>query len=125
MTKEEAIDVFEGVLELDGISMFYQPGGKAGSLTIRGIKEASRIAISAIRAQQAKLDRSLWEGCPVCITNECETCKYTYCRKREYPCCDCSRNKKYEPDGFCPVCGRPLTEEAWAELERRINGGAS
>lgn len=22
---------------------------------------------------------------------------------------------------FCPMCGRPLTEEAWAELERRIN----
>ena len=21
---------------------------------------------------------------------------------------------------FCPVCGRPLTEVAWAELERRI-----
>lgn len=24
---------------------------------------------------------------------------------------------------FCPRCGRPLTEEAWAELERRVCGG--
>lgn len=24
---------------------------------------------------------------------------------------------------FCPNCGRPLTEEAWTELKRRIVGG--
>lgn len=53
MTNEEAVDIFEGIDELDGISMFYQPGGKAGKLTIYG-------------------------------------------------------------------CGRPLTEEAWAEMEMRI-----
>lgn len=23
---------------------------------------------------------------------------------------------------FCPKCGRPLTEEAWAELEKRLRG---
>lgn len=23
---------------------------------------------------------------------------------------------------FCPNCGRPLTDEAWAELERRVCG---
>lgn len=23
---------------------------------------------------------------------------------------------------FCPKCGRPLTEEAWAELEKRVRG---
>ena len=26
---------------------------------------------------------------------------------------------------FCPVCGRPTNEGAWAELERRINGGTA
>lgn len=101
MTSKEAIDIFEGVGELEGISMFYQPGGKAGKLTIRGIKEASQLAITALRAQQtpAKLDRSRWWGC--------ETCKGGRYRRGEY----------------CPGCGRPLTEEAWAELERRINDG--
>lgn len=24
---------------------------------------------------------------------------------------------------FCPICGRPLSEESWAELERRVCGG--
>lgn len=23
---------------------------------------------------------------------------------------------------FCPYCGKPLTEEAWAEMEQRIGG---
>lgn len=23
---------------------------------------------------------------------------------------------------FCPICGRPLTEEAWRELEKRLRG---
>lgn len=30
-------------------------------------------------------------------------------------------NKQYATR-FCPVCGKPLIEEAWAELERRIGG---
>lgn len=26
------------------------------------------------------------------------------------------------PVNYCPVCGRPLTPEAWEEMERRVNG---
>lgn len=72
--------------------------------------EACNIAVSALRAQQipAKLDRSRWDGCVVC--NRCGVggsikllCNAV---KAEY----------------CPFCGRPLTDEAWAELERRIGG---
>lgn len=62
------------------------------------------IAIDALRAQQtaAKLDRSRWEGC-ICCT-----------RKNQLM----AREKHgYR---YCEHCGRPLTEEAWAELERRI-----
>ena len=71
--------------------------------------EAYGIAIRALHAQKdsnlveidqvkpAKLDRSRWEGC--------EYCKNMSILK-----------------GFCYSCGRPLTEEAWAELERKIGG---
>ena len=71
--------------------------------------EAYGIAIRALHAQKdsnlveidqvkpAKLDRSRWEGC--------EYCKNMSTLK-----------------GFCYSCGRPLTEEAWAELERKIGG---
>lgn len=113
MTSEEAIEIFEGVGELEGISMFYQPGGKAGKLTIHGIKEASQMAISALRAQQAhtKLDRSQWRGCVVC--NRCGEGGLNELL------CGGAKAK------YCPFCGRPLTGEARAELERRINGGTT
>lgn len=52
----------------------------------------------------AKLDRSRWEGCELCGDQDVLECMLTWERK------------------YCNNCGRPLTEEAWAELERRING---
>lgn len=112
MTKDEAIEIFEGISELEGISIFYQSGGKAGKLTIYGIKEASKIAISALRAQQAhaKLDRSRWDGCDNCTAGD-----------GEFRCL----LEKWGDGDYCSRCGRPLTEEAWAELERRINGGTT
>ena len=29
-------------------------------------------------------------------------------------------NKKYKPRFFCQFCGRPLTNEAWDILEKRL-----
>lgn len=85
------------------------------------LMEAARL----LRHKKApvKLDRIRWEGCPICISRACETCKYTYYDKSAFPCCDCFRTNRFVPDGFCPACGRPITEKAWAELERRMNGG--
>lgn len=71
--------------------------------------EACRITADALRGRQspARPDRSRWEGCGQCRPSgqlELDAdCEYSY----------------------CPYCGRPLTEEAWADLERRINGGTS
>lgn len=63
------------------------------------LDKACRMGADALRAQKtpAKLDRIRWEGC-----------------------CLCAGFWNYN---FCPECGRPITEDAWAELERRINGG--
>lgn len=68
--------------------------------------EALNMAIDALRGQQdpVKLDRSRWEKC-----RGCDLCKNDYAVYHIFP--------YYK---FCPMCGRPLTEEAWAELERRI-----
>ncbi len=64
---------------------------------------ALTVAIDALRAQPAKLDRSRWEGCPNCGKWQV----YGY--------------RNYEP-AYCRDCGKPLNEKAWAELERRIGG---
>lgn len=62
-------------------------------------------AAKMLLAQQApsKLDRSRWEGCYVCshIT---------------------AKGADATGYSFCPVCGRPLTETAYAKLEEHIDG---
>lgn len=89
--------------------------------------KALEMAIAALRAQQTKLDRSLWDGCDWCKSAERPADEhkcgemfavrgvvYTYCGDGE---------THGTLERFCPLCGKPLTEEAWAELERRIKGG--
>lgn len=101
---------------------------KAQTMTeIQEVSEFYRMAERALRAQDqnAKLNRSRWKGCEYCIDQQ--------------PYCDCvlpdgtdqilcSKGESFI-DGFqinvrkikfCPMCGKPMTEDAWTELERRI-----
>ncbi|NCE63703.1 hypothetical protein D1159_03695 [Pseudoflavonifractor sp. 524-17] len=86
------------------------------------IEEALEMAISALRAQQS---RTL-ESCEMCSTQwtqadwadggahdfriDGDTLYYF----------DAQFGWEGVKINYCPFCGRPLTEEAWAELERRI-----
>lgn len=92
---------------------------------IEAVNEACRLAVSALRAQQAKLDRSQWEGCNECAAPCCSTCKSIDVVPGYEPCLSCRKHANYNPFKFCQYCGRPLTEEAWAELERRMNDGTA
>ena len=76
----------------------------------------------ALRAQHDKLDRSRWVGCDSCMNKACKSCEFSSCPPGERPCSGCvfTENKKnYTPTAFCPNCGRPLTEEAWADWRKR------
>lgn len=55
---------------------------------------------------RTKLDRSRWEGCG-------------WCKRFQ------GKFDETKEDLYCRFCGRPITEEAWAELERRINDGTT
>lgn len=44
-------------------------------------------------------------------------------REKWGPCMWCVLNGQFGLNNYCSSCGRPLTEEAWAELERRVCGG--
>ena len=83
-------------------------------------------------ARQAKrLDRSQWEECGWCNAKIYgKTKSYfrsllapaTYIEELRDKLEDLTGDVYVEiPRRYCQNCGRPLTEEAWAELERRIS----
>lgn len=93
MTREEAIKNREECLKyLEGI------GEKASFECV----EAVKWSIKALRAYHHKLDRSRWEGCDYCENQKIREILLNNGRK------------------YCSICGRPLTEEAWAEQERKM-----
>lgn len=68
----------------------------------------------------AHIDREAWKPCEKCYS--CDNC--IFCDDRYDELCDeCSIGfsyKKFEPFKYCKYCGRPLTDEAWDALEKRI-----
>ncbi len=54
------------------------------------------------RPAPTKLDRSRWDGCDSCENQKIKQLLLNHGRK------------------YCSVCGRHLTEEAWAELEKKL-----
>lgn len=69
----------------------------------------------------AHIDQEEWEPCIECAPN-CSWCKHYQEIAKTIPdvCRECKHYSNYEPEyNFCCECGRPLTPEAWAELEKR------
>lgn len=124
MTREEAIKILS-------------PNSKSGlARDVDGFSPTQKVlcalemAIAALHSQKtpAKLDRSQWEGCAECETVYGED-DWDCTGFHEYRIVDCYLeyfDHQFGWEGvkikFCPNCGRPLTEEAWSELERRIGG---
>ena len=66
----------------------------------------------------AHIDREAW-NCDLCNSGNLQHAGFD---DRIYLSCGSSRPPENERFQFCPKCGRPLTEEAWSELEKRLRG---
>lgn len=110
MTKEEATRILDPETSRDALWKYEDNGDR-----LEACNEACRVACAALRAQSAKLDRSRWEGCHICKDAK-------YIDGEVYVSCDKRAFRVYLEYDFCPCCGKPITEEAWAELELRIGG---
>lgn len=65
------------------------------------------------------IDRAAWEEpCELCGTLNDEI----MCQFSKYTAYDQSTTSRYTSAKFCPECGRPLTPEARAMLEKRLRG---
>lgn len=74
----------------------------------------------------AHIDREAWEPCGRCRPVENELDRFSghefLIDGAEIYFYDSEDGWEGEEIRFCPWCGRPLTEEAWAELEKRVRG---
>lgn len=80
----------------------------------------------------AHIDWEAWEPCELCKRiDEVDPCYKDGCFRENASACDfrCDKFLEWRADrkrltgaAFCPKCGRPLTEEAKAELEKRLRG---
>ncbi len=84
----------------------------------------ARKALTALRSMQeagepidsppAHIDRRAWTAEWVPTTDD-DGCVWLKCSACEY-----DLDSMEESNPFCPSCGRAMTEEAWAELKRRV-----
>ena len=104
MTREEAIILFEKQLTAAQVvldSGFGSNPGENNSLYHRR-KEMAEIALSALRPVSRERVEKVWRGCKYC--------------DEEWGTCNPITNRfTMPPRGgirFCPMCSRPLTDEA-------------
>lgn len=124
----EQIDVWETALEvLHPVHVEYPltieqlleiQHGKIKDVTLQSICNGA----NEIASSPAHIDREAWEPCIICET--CASCKYSCysAKEKNSPCYACEYRSEYKPRNYCPFCCRPLTDEAWTLLEKRLRG---
>lgn len=94
------------------------PHGKIKDKTLQHI--CDRANELAYAYPTAHIDREKWEPCDACSNaKHIVGLALAIMDDGSDHRVDTKMNCEYS---FCPNCGRPLTDEAWAELERRVCG---
>lgn len=73
----------------------------------------------------AHINRDAWEPCDECKPSCMGCANYNAWDRYGKPqvCETCEEYSNFEPDdNYCANCGRPMTEEAWKLLEKRVRG---
>lgn len=94
------------------------PHGKIKDKTLQHICDRANELAYAYPA--SRIGREKWEPCDVCSNaKHIVGLALAIMDDGSDHRVDTKMNCEYS---FCPNCGRPLTDEAWAELERRVCG---
>lgn len=112
-----------GAPYLDNLYTLDEAGREVAVAVTALLARADHIGDAADMMQPAHIDREAWEPCGACKDGEI-TIHVPEFRAMAV----CNQHMDHEAFGltfrlnFCPWCGRPLTPEAWAELEKRVRG---
>lgn len=96
MTHEEALDILENG------NWFSYVDNNAPQSTVSKVAEAINTLARNIRTTHGHINREKWEPCECCRSAKFMNGQSMY--------------------NFCPSCGRPMTDQAWDELEKRLEG---
>ena len=128
MTREEKVfDI------LDKWEFFYGQragrelwGDKPKAIQDQDIADFNRdmkIVRSALRPVSREQVEKVFPGCRSC--KSCRSCVFSIHAIKDMPCKKCDPNAEgvlteYKPSKFCPVCGKPLTDEAVDMVMERL-----
>ena len=87
------------------------------------VAKAFDMAIAALRPVSREQVEKARRGCRSC--KSCRSCVYSIHDLKDMPCKKCDPNAEgivteYKPSNFCPVCGKPLTDEAVQMMMERM-----
>ena len=68
------------------------------------------------RDELKKTNKDEWKAEWIAMTDD-DGCTWFECSRCEY-----GLDSLDDPSEFCPGCGRPMTQKAWAEFEKRLRG---
>ena len=79
--------------------------------------------IAALRPVSREQVDKVFPGCRSC--KSCRSCVFSIHAIKDMPCKKCDPNAEgvlteYKPSKFCPVCGKPLTDEAVQMVMERL-----
>lgn len=106
MTREEAIEVLENGGWWD---LLIPVTTIEGRIEDDKLHEALDLALSALRPVSREQVEKVWNGCTYCMNDICSLLNWKYGLDYVLP------NYK-----FCPMCGRPLTDEAVQMVMERL-----
>ena len=87
------------------------------------LMEALTMAADALRPISREQVEKVFPGCRSC--KSCRSCVFCINSLKDMPCKKCDPNAEgavteYKPSNFCPVCGKPLTDEAVQMVMERL-----
>ena len=121
MTREEAIEILENGGWWDLLIPITTIEGRSDEDKLH---QAIDMAISALRSVSREQVDKVFPGCRSC--KSCRSCVFSIHAIKDMPCKKCDPNAEgvlteYKPSNFCPVCGKPLTDEAVEMVMERMD----
>lgn len=121
MTREEAIKWLEETIQ--DTDTYWESCSEALQKELDEQKEVFLLALTALRPVSREKVEKVFPGCRSC--KSCRSCVFSIHAIKDMPCKKCDPNAEgvlteYKPSKFCPVCGKPLTDEAVQMVMERL-----